>query len=456
MPVLPESVRKAQAVDSNFQYYGLTVTQMMESVGRTFAEQLQKDFGSGKKVHIFCGLGNNGGDGFVMARYLAPKNSVQVTLLGTQEQISTDEAFRNFIILKNTNTKINFVESPKQLPKKIDSEIIVDAIIGSGIKGNLKEPVQSAVNLINKSKAKKVALDIPTHSLEADKVYCLITKKHSKGILLEFGAPKEFHSYTGPGNVKLLKKPKKGSKKGDNGKTLVIGGSKKFHGALIFAAKAATYFSDLVFVLSVKENLNVAKKTSPNFIASELNKKNAQMFAERADSIVIGPGLEVNSKNKALVNFLLKKFKNKKFVLDAGALHLLDKKLLHKNIVLTPHRTEFEKTFKLKPNAKNVKTMAKKYKCTIVLKAPADIISNGSKVFYNHSGNEKMTAGGTGDLVAGTIGAFSATNSPMDSALAGIFLTGFAGDLVKEKQEYFNSENVLFALPFARKICDEN
>lgn len=260
----------------------------------------------------------------------------------------------------------------------------------------------------------------------------------------------------GPGQVKFLVERKSSSHKGENGIVLVLAGSKLYHGAAVFSSKAASLFCDLVYVLSEKENLSILKKASPVFIVSELNKKSVQEFAQKADAILIGPGLAINSKNKKLTNFLLKNFKNKKFVLDASAFSLLNKKLLSKNCVLTPHRGEFKKLFKAEPTEKNVLKFAKQFNCNILLKAPIDLFSDGKEIYYDLSGNAGLTTGGTGDLLAGTLAAFACKNDLLQASLAAVFLIGFAGDLLKaEIGMNFNAENVFFALPEAKEICEE-
>ncbi|PIU21776.1 MAG: NAD(P)H-hydrate dehydratase, partial [Candidatus Diapherotrites archaeon CG08_land_8_20_14_0_20_34_12] len=228
-------------------------------------------------------------------------------------------------------------------------------------------------------------------------------------------------------------------------------------GSAVFAAKTASLFCDLIYVLSVKENIPILKKASPEFIVSETNLKNAKKFAEKADSILIGPGLEANSKNKKLLNFLLKNFKHKKFILDASALYLADKKLLSKNCAITPHAAEFKKMFKAEATAENAKKFAKKYSCIVALKSGINVISDGKLIYHNVTGNAGMTTGGTGDVLAGLIAAFACKNELLHASLAAIFLNGFAGDILKAQRGYaFNAENLMQMLPFAKKFCEDN
>ncbi|MCX6802245.1 MAG: NAD(P)H-hydrate dehydratase [Candidatus Diapherotrites archaeon] len=258
-------------------------------------------------------------------------------------------------------------------------------------------------------------------------------------------------TFTGKENIRALAKRNPCSHKGENGSVLIIAGSKKYHGAEIFAAKAASLFADLVFVLTEKENLPHAKNATPLIIADEFSKKSLLEFGKKADSILIGPGLSENKKNKQLINFALKKFSGKKFVLDASALKLADKKLLNKNCILTPHAGEFLAAFGKSASTEEAKAQAKKWNCIIVLKGPNDIITDRIRLYKNKSGNALLTAGGTGDVLAGTIAAFAAKNSPLKAALAGTYLVGFAGDLIAKENAGLNAEMLIEMLPKAKK-----
>ncbi|MEM0360110.1 MAG: NAD(P)H-hydrate dehydratase [Candidatus Diapherotrites archaeon] len=257
-------------------------------------------------------------------------------------------------------------------------------------------------------------------------------------------------------SVKSLCKRNPCSHKGENGVLLVIAGSKKFHGAEILAAKAASLFTDLVFVLTEKENLSYAKHATPLIIASEFSKKNLIEFGKKADCILIGPGLSENNKNRKLICFALKKFSGKNFVLDAAALRLADKRLLNKKCILTPHAGEFMAVFGKKASPKEAIVQAKKWNCIVVLKGKTDFVSNGVRLYENRTGNALMTAGGTGDVLAGIIAAFACKNKPLKAALAGIYLTGFAGDLIARKNAGLNAEMLLEMLPKAKKICEKS
>lgn len=454
MLLLSDQIKLAKILDANAEYYGFSKLQLVESAGRAIAEQLERDFGTGKKIAVFCGLGNNGADGLAAARYLAKKNNVSVHIVGRIEHSKSPEMLRNFIILKNSFVETHCYADSKELPKKINADIVLECLIGTGIEGNLREPIKSAVELLNKTKAAKVSVDLPCPGFVAEKVYSLATKKCEPCIVLDIGIPKEFYFFTGPGNVRFLKMRSKESHKGENGIVLIIAGSKQYHGAGIFAALACSLFADLVFFLTEKENIDYVKKASPEFIVSELNKRNIKRFCGLADAVLIGPGLAVSEKNKRMLEFALRSFMNKKFVLDAGAFHMLNKKLLNENCLLTPHKGEFKALFKCDATPEKVMEMAKKHNCNILLKGPVDYISDGRALYCNFTGNALMTAGGTGDVLAGVAAAFASQNELLDSALAAAFLVGFAGDLIAERESGLNAIKLIEELPRAKKLAE--
>jgi len=255
--------------------------------------------------------------------------------------------------------------------------------------------------------------------------------------------------------VKSLAPRKPDSHKGENGSVLIIAGSKKYHGAEIFAARAASLFADLVFVMTERENIPFAKNATPLIIVSEFNKRNLNRLAERVDSILLGPGLSQTEKNRQLINYALKKFRGKKFVLDATALRLVEGKNLYKNCVVTPHSREFLALFGKKPSWKEVLAQAKKHGCIVLLKGPIDYISDGKKLYVNKTGNPLMTAGGTGDVLAGVIAAFASRNPLLESALAAAFLVGFAGDEIAKTKAALNAEMLIETLPETKKKCED-
>ena len=447
------AAEKMRILDANLSYYGISVAATMENAGKGVAAEIEKRFcmGKRKKIAVFCGLGNNGGDGLVCARYLAKKNSVTVFLAGVPERIKTPEARLNWERLKKSTAKTKCVSSVSEIPAG-GFDVVVEALVGLGVEGRLKEPLHSIVGKLNALHAGRVAVDVPAPGFKADLTVSLHNAKVKGAVVVDIGIPKEMENFTGPGNVKILKQPAKNSHKGENGVVLLVAGSRKWHGASVFAGLTASRLCDLILFATQKENIPIAKKASPEFIVFPL--QSALKEIKKADCVLIGPGLEPSASNKRLIKNLLS-HKGKKFVLDATALRLANPSWLHANCAVTPHHAEFKALFKAGPNEKNVKAMAKKFNCLVVLKGPVDLISDGHAVYKNFSGNQGMTKGGTGDVLAGLIAGFAATNDLLPSCLAAAFLNGFAGDLLKAERGFmFNAQDLMERIPLAKKALE--
>ena len=242
-----------------------------------------------------------------------------------------------------------------------------------------------------------------------------------------------------------LKKPNSNSHKGQNGRVLVIAGSDKYHGALLLAVQAASRLVDMVYVYSVDQNLRLIEKLKSEIaVFISVGEEELWKTIDLVDVVLIGPGLEESRANKKLVEKLLKKYPEKKTIVDATAFWHLDPLWLHPNCLVTPHSREFENTFKCAPTSENVLKMAKYYQCVVVLKGKYDYVSDGKELWENRTGNVGMTKGGTGDVLAGLITGFSATNNLFTSAKAGVYLNGLAGDKLFEKNgTFYNAEDLI-------------
>lgn len=245
-----------------------------------------------------------------------------------------------------------------------------------------------------------------------------------------------------------LHKPPPDSHKGENGRVLFIAGSEKYHGALLMAVQTASRVVDMVYVHSTEENLRLV-----NFLKSEIcafiSVEAGELWetVDLVDSIIIGPGLPENRWTKKVTEKLLKKYPEKKVVVDATALWHVDPHLLHPNCIVTPHSREFENVFACAPTADNVLKMAKYFQCVVVLKGKYDYVSDGKELFENQTGNAGMTKGGTGDVLSGLIAGLSAKNDLLLSAQAGVYLNGLAGDKLYEKSgTFYNAEDVIKSL----------
>ena len=227
----------------------------------------------------------------------------------------------------------------------------------------------------------------------------------------------------------MLKLPKPNSHKGDNGKVLIIAGSKAYHGSALLAIKAAIPFVDLVYFYSLNDPyLMQAVKNIPEVIVVD--------YYPKVDSALLGPGLADREVN----------IPNCKLVVDADGLKKVDK--FNKSMLLTPHQKEFRDLFNIEPTKENVLRMAKKHNTNILLKGPVDYLSDGSTVFENAFGNAGLTKGGTGDALAGFLTALIAKNNIFEAAKVGVEVFCKAADkLFEEKGFYYTPSDIINILP---------
>ncbi|MCX8172661.1 MAG: NAD(P)H-hydrate epimerase, partial [Archaeoglobaceae archaeon] len=265
--------RDMRILDLNCEYFGLSRLQLMENAGKAIAEEIMKRFNDGK-VAVFAGGGNNGGDGFVAARHLKGFE-IEIYLAG---EIKSDIAMKNFEILKKANFKINKVS-------ECEADIIVDALLGTGISGKPKGEYATAIEIINRTKAFKVAVDVPS-GLNADTgEYELAVKsdltitfhKMKPGILKareicgevvikDIGIPKQFEILCGVGDVVGSYKRFEDGHKGMHGRVAVIGGG-DYTGAVAFASLSAYHSGADIVITVVPESIkNVVASFSPNLI----------------------------------------------------------------------------------------------------------------------------------------------------------------------------------------------
>lgn len=255
-------------------------------------------------------------------------------------------------------------------------------------------------------------------------------------------------------DLRELHKFSKDSHKGQNGRLLVIGGSKLFHSSIFWTADVASKIVDLVhFSSPVMENNDLLRRKAKgkfwNGIVVAWEK--IEDYIKEDDCIVIGPGmprkegLEKDERPTGeIVNELFGKFPSKKWVVDGGALQEMDPKLLNEKMIVTPHAGEFRRVFGIKASSKNAEKMAKEHKCVILLKGVVDVVCDPSVCVQVEGGNEGMTKGGTGDVLAGLVGALYCKNEAFLAARAGSLVNKQAGDnLYKKVGPYFNASDLV-------------
>ncbi len=451
-----------KAVDMNSAYLGIDGVLLMENAGNALAKHCE-GFDS---IAVFAGLGNNGGDGLVAARHLsgAKKKVCVYTLYGKRSR----ECQKNLgIIEKLDSINVEIIRDSKDC-KGIDLDgfsLIIDALLGVGVRGELREPIKSIVDLINSSNAYKIAADCPTPGIVADLTLSFHLPKTSDAKTVDIGVPTEAVSCCGPGDVYLAVPERVGGEhKGEFGRLLIVGGSKIFSKTPVLVGNAALRTGvDLARICAPSyaakrmhcgEDLLVYPLDSEDYLAKSDVK---QILEVDFDSIVIGNGLGTMDETAYALKKLLRKV-DTPVVLDADALKLIKPKQIKENFILTPHAKEFEILFGEYPvdRLSAVEEYSQKTSGVILLKGEVDIISDGKKTKKNHVGNPGMTVGGTGDVLAGIVGALSCKTDPFRSACAGAFISGIAGDFAFKEFNYsLTATDCIDKIPEALYFCRE-
>ncbi len=460
------SSRDMQILDTNCEYFGLSRLQLMENAGKSLADEISRRFHSGK-VMVFAGSGNNGGDGFVAARHLKGFD-VEIRLMS--RDIKTDIAKRNFDVCKRTGMEIC-----DGLPEEINADIVVDAMLGTGVRGRLREPYASAVELINSSNSFVVAVDVPTGvnpdtgeyelAVKADLTVTfhkvkpgLIKAKDVCGevVVRDIGIPHEFEKFCGPGDVKSSYRRREDAHKGEHGRVLVVGGG-DYTGAPALASLAAYAAGADIVTTAVPERIaGIVASYSPNLILRGLsgdritmkNLEEVEKLVKKHDVVLAGMGVGENEEFGEFIVELLKSCK--KAVLDAQG--IVSEIPENCECVITPHAGEFRRVF----GDVDVMEAARKAGSVILLKGREDTITDGKQLKVNFSGNAGMTVGGTGDVLAGVCAALLCRDDAFHAACSAAFVTGFAGDVCLERQGYnFTAMDVVEALPYAFTKCTD-
>lgn len=493
------SVLEMSIRDVNAEYIGLDRLLLMENAGRSLADLCLKEYYKNNltsPIYIFCGRGGNGGDGMVAARHLIGKVPVKLFLLGSKDKISSSITNKNWKILEKIFENIEITELLTEKDIRdlqiIEKSLIIDAILGTGIHGKIREPLNTLISKINEFKEKKsliVSVDTPT-GIDPDTgksagnnikptMTCVfhkakrgLTEENSGKIIVKsIGIFPWIEKIVGPGHYLAVKKKQEWSHKGDNGHVLIIGGSKDYSGAPAFSAIASLRAgSDLATILTSDVVSQSIRSFSPEIIVKEYNGSYLyQEVIEKLDisgfnTLVIGPGIGNKPETKEAVTKLLDLCKKNKLpvVVDADALKMVDANNFTEQTILTPHGGEFQIMTGVKlPSKPNefqerlnmVKKATSQYKGVWVVKGHWDIITNGNQSQINLSGIPEMTIGGTGDILTGIIASFSnRTKNLFYTSCLGCYINGKAGERSKNN---FTIENLLSEIPLAIKDASE-
>jgi NAD(P)H-hydrate epimerase len=462
-------LREVAVLDRNAEALGVPVAQLMANAGRAVAEEALRL--PGKAVLVLAGPGNNGGDGLVAAKLLARQRKVQVALAVPRAEVRSPPA-RAALRRLAGSVKVHAAPGEQELGKLLGrSDLVVDALLGAGLHGALREPYRSWVAALNASGTPVLSVDVPT-GLGTDlavRPAVTVTFHDAKEgmtaansgriVVADIGIPERAATHTGPGEMLLYPIPRPEQHKGQGGVVLVVGGG-PYAGAPALAGMAALRTgADLAIVLAPGACAPLVQAFSPNLIVRPLrgealdfdapaDRDALEAFLPRATSAVVGNGMGRSDAALRSVPWLLERFARARLpvVVDADALHAVGqlKPELRREVVLTPHAGEFRALTgeELAPEgearrAQQARAWARQLRCTLVAKGHASVITDGERVKLNSTGNPGMSTGGSGDVLAGATGALLGKRlDPFDAARLAAWMCGRAGDIAFEEKRY--------------------
>ncbi len=447
---------------------------LMERASAACLAWIEKTYSATHSFVIFCGTGNNGGDGLAIGRMLFQKGfNVRIFIVGKIENASQD-FITNYNRIKQQKIEIHLITMLETFPVFTQNELIVDAIFGTGLNTPVQGVIKEVISKINGTQNDVISIDIPSGLFGEDNQdndsESIIKASHT----LTFEQPKlafllpDFGIHAGKWHViniglspifkeqvksdfyllsnefvkSKFKIRDKFSHKGTFGHTLIIAGSIGKMGACVLSIKAALRSGvGLVTAFTPKCGLQILQTTNPeemcelsleeNYLAGDLNWK-------KYNSIGIGPGIGKEIKTMQLIEHLFAHYDGP-IVLDADALNLIaeydslfDK--IPKNAILTPHPKEFDRLFGKSESLyqrlmKQIES-SKKLACHIILKGSHSSISTPEGiVYFNNTGNSGMAKGGSGDVLTGLLtGLLAQGYSTEEACKIGVWIHGLAGD----------------------------
>ncbi|WP_316848223.1 NAD(P)H-hydrate dehydratase [Pedobacter psychrodurus] len=443
---------------------------LMEKAARAFVQSFLRDeFDTNKSVAIFCGKGNNGGDGLAIAHLLIANGyeNIKVYIVDFGKKQSDDFAI-NLQRIEETRCKKTIINAPADL-KNIKADLIIDAILGSGLNKPLSGAFEELVQMINKLNKKVYAVDVPTgfftegklpkdyNGIKAYKTICFQRPKINfffpesatateKYEVVDIDLDETFIQKQDSGFYlleesdieKLLKPRKLFSHKGTYGHVLIIAGNTNTMGAALLSSMACLHTGAGLTTACIPQSGLIALNTTlPEVMALVRDEYTRIENPKKYQAIAIGPGLGTAPENEKLLESLI--MAGQALIIDADALNILGERsdLIDKlapNSVLTPHMKEFDRLFGEHDHwwdrVERAKEQARRLKIVIVLKNQYTFICLPTgKVLVNPTGNPAMAQGGMGDILTGIIAGFVAQKyAATDAAILACYIHGKAGD----------------------------
>jgi NAD(P)H-hydrate epimerase len=494
--------------------FGIKSIDLMENAGKGTAELLLKQYGERKlkNTAIICGKGNNGGDGFVIARILAAKGIKPKVYVAARKQDVEGNARVNMLRLEKEKIKVSEIATFKQFDDAAgnigSSVVLIDALLGTGFKGSVSGIYAKIIKYINSLKGKTIiSIDVPSglnsdngkvinECIRADHTITLGLVKTGllmypgiefagKVNVVDIGLPESLVNlddhlifYIDQEVIKnMCPKRKPDCHKGSVGRVLVAGGSLGYVGAPCLTALAGLRSGCGIVTLAVPESIyQTAQAKMTEVIVRPLPEKAPGVLAPEAEDVILellrnndvlaaGPGLGIAKETASILKNILLKV-DKPLVLDADALNIISRnpsilKKVKPDIIITPHPGEFsrltgyEVEYIQSSRIESAEEFADRYNTITVLKGARTVVAvPKKKVYVNSTGNSGMATAGAGDVLTGIIASFAAQGlTAENAAAAGVFVHGLAGDIAAEEKSECGliASDIIENIPYAIK-----
>lgn len=454
------------------QHEPIASIDLMERAAQKVVEWIEQRNWKTRTIRIFCGRGNNGGDGLAVGRILLQKGyNCFVYVIQNRRTGSPDFEANLKRIQTSSNNNVRFIAERNQLPFIEKDAIIIDALFGSGLNKPVEGLNASVVDHLNRSGATIVSVDVPTglfaneaskgqQIIEAD--FTLTFQSYKPALLIQENAAFignvhlldiGLHPQFTPGTtdilidddlVRSLYRPRgRFAHKGNFGHALLIAGSFGKMGAAVLAAKACLRAGvGLLSCFLPRCGYTIMQAAVPEaMVMVDENETNIGQLPEEIEKysvIGIGPGIGTAETTQKMITFIVRRYR-KPLVIDADALNCLSLQkellsILPPGSILTPHPKEFDRIFGNHQNdfarIQTARKKAKDWNIIIVLKGHHSFIATPEQCYFNSTGNAGMAKGGSGDVLTGILTALMAQGyRPRDAAVFGVYMHGFAGDI---------------------------
>ena len=423
-----------QILDVNAVHNGFDYFDLMSSAGSRIAEHISLTTPKSDSIFFVCGYGNNAGDGYVAANILYGEGfDVKIFAVSEPKSKAARRAASNY------NKEVYDIYDLTKFSSV--SCLVVDCLLGSGIKGEPREPFSSFIKVVNQFK-NILSIDVPSgfgtvNAVIPNQTITFHDKKigmHQENCgeiyLVDIGFSAMVDESTGPGELLLFPDFNRKKHKGQNGKVAVVGGG-EYSGAPALSGMGAYRAGvDLVHVFVPETSYNQVSSFAPELIVhncggTKIESTIVEILQEKEfESIVVGPGMGKSPDSIAAVQMIIDTFEN--VVIDADAIFDYDFK--ENNVLITPHKGELSR-LGLSSDKMELMNFSKSNHLTLLVKGEKDFITDGIFFKINSTGHPRMAVGGSGDVLAGICGAFMAKGlTPFESARLASYSIGKAGE----------------------------